>query len=173
MLDKQKFPDSSIAALNADCHEGAWRDVAVRWSLVADQDRFHVFLVAQIQAPVNLEVRIDWRAVSRLEFEPHVRDTREEMVPVGETRGFCRLCAIAHLRRFMQDYNLFVFNCRTVSYLLLTELCRFDPARTYDLFDEHELLCGLQMDECLSVTEIEHYIHHRQTEAAQEQQRTV
>lgn len=169
MLDKEKFPDSTLAQLNTDTHEGAWRDVPVRWSLVADRDRFHVFLVAALGAPLDLEVRIDWRALSRLEFEPHLRDASEERIEVGETRGFCRLCAIAHVRRFMvHQYNLFVFNCRTVSYLLLTELCRFEPERVYALFQEHELLCGLgDLDECVSPTEIEHYIRHKQSEAEQ------
>ncbi len=170
MLDKAKFPDSSIAALNSDTHGTEWDSAPVQWSLVADGDRFHVFLVAALGAPLNREVRIDWRALNRLEFEPYVTDARDERIRVdeGETRGFCRLCTIAQLRLLMHhNYHLFAFNCRTVSYLLLTEGCRFDAQRTLSLFEEHDLRCGVgSLDDCLSVVEIQHYIRHKQSEAA-------
>lgn len=175
MLDQQKFPDSPITVLNSDTHSGDWTNVPVKWELVADGDRFHVFLIAQLGSPVNLAIRIDWRHKNRLEFEPYKVDKRDERIPlVQETRGFCRLCLISRILVLTHDYHLFAFNCRTVSYLILTEWCRFDKNEILGLFEKHDLRCGVgSLDDCLSVTEIEHYVKHVQSEQEQQQQTNV
>lgn len=169
MLDKQKFPDSSIPALNSDTHSNEWKNVVVQWELVADGDRFHVFLIAQLGAPLNQSIRVDWRHKNRLEFEPYYANPRDERIPLQwQTRGFCRLCLISRILVLTHDYHLFAFNCRTVSYLILTEWCYFDKHQVLTLFEKHDLRCGVgSLDDCLSITEIEHYVKHVQSEQQQ------
>lgn len=168
MLDEQKFPPSSIAALNEDMHQAPYATTSVQWSLVADGDRFHVFLVAECGPPLSCAIRIDWRAANRLEFEPYVADKRDERIAVGrKQQAFCRRCAIAKLRLLMahRDYNLFAFNCRTVSYYLLVDYAEFDNNSVLDLFEAHELRCGVgSLEDCLSLEELEHYFRHVKSE---------
>jgi hypothetical protein len=63
-----------------------------------------------------------------------------------------------------QLYSLFDFNCRTVSYLILTDIVGFDPDEVYDLFKDSGVLCGLDKIQCVSLEEIYHYIRYREGE---------
>jgi hypothetical protein len=166
MLNNKHFPPSRITALNRDTH-ATWSQMSVQWYLVADSARFHTFLVAELGTPINMIVRIDWHAISVLECRPYVPEHGDEHIAVGETSGFWLGGIVACLMRYDRDYHLFAYNCRTVSYLILTEYCRFDARCVFELYETHKILCGVEgMDACISIDEFIHYIHHRELEAS-------
>lgn len=163
------FPPSSVQELNGATHDAPWSEQACQWFVGIDKARFHAFVVVRLP---HRAIRIDWRDESRLEVEPYAEDAGE-LVKLGERRGFCRDCLVHMLRRYMRQYSLLMFNCRTVTYLACTEAARFSPETVYAVFDTRDMRCGLNDPAaCLSLAEIHHYVawQHLQLEKQQQQQ---
>lgn len=154
------FPPSSLAQLNVATHANQkWKHV--EWFLVTDESRFHTYVKAVIKDE-GLEIRVDWHDNSTLCFERFVPETTKvgDCVAIGKTTWFCRECIVRGMESDMKTYNLFKFNCRTVSFVILTKICRFDPQKVEGLFDSLRILCGIDERECLSTTEISHYLEY-------------
>jgi hypothetical protein len=128
----------------------------VDWYLVVDKYQFHVYVVAAMK-DCQLYVRIDWHNNSTLCFEPYIESSEEKHLHIGRTRKFCRQCILDIVKDEMQSYKLFKFNCRTLSYMVLTKAMQFDAEAVYEQFNSQDLLCGLDMAECLSLEEMHHY----------------
>lgn len=161
------FPRSrTVARLNEPGHGDIFGEMDVTWCLMTDESRFHVYVVAQLP---DVAVRIDWRVTSRLEFEKYTPNDKDECMPIGQAPGFCRDCIIHTMHYYLQQYQLLKFNCRTVSYLILTEACGFDPTAVYEQLETRQMLCGLgnQWD-CLALPEIHHYISWKHAERRRE-----
>ncbi len=158
------FPPSSIAELNAPTHGTRWETAQGEWSIVMDAARFHTFLVVELPS-LKRAVRIDWRQSSRLEVEPYVAAPGDERIKMGWREGFCHACLASMLRGALREYALFSFNCRTVAYLIATEVCGFDPPAVYAVFDARDMICGLgEPGICVSMEEIRHYVASKRLE---------
>jgi hypothetical protein len=128
-----------------------------RWYLVWDRHRFHVYVAVE----TDLEtVRIDWHQNSTLEFAPFTKKEGEEKVMVGRA-PYCYQCLVDELYKRLYRYHLFSFNCRTVSFLIMTEVLGFDEQQVYDLFKARHTQCGLDSLQCFSPSEIDHFIAWR------------
>ena len=148
--DPRYFEPSAISAINKHTehiYEG------VLWKLAIDHARFHVYAVAIISP--DLWVRVDWNETHKLTFKPYVVKEREIVIDVGFSDGFCKLCLEKEI--YLEDYKLFEFNCRTVTFIVLT-LMGFDSPKLYAMFTKNNVLCGLDESKCLSVDEITHFI---------------
>lgn len=128
-----------------------------RWFLVWDRHRFHVYLMVETALE---RVRIDWHQNSTLELAPYKDKMGEKQVLVGKA-PYCSECLLEKTQKLLYRYQLFSFNCRTVSYLILTEVLGFDETRVYEYFRDENTLCGLDSMECFSVAEIDHFIAWR------------
>ena len=151
------FPKSSIGLLNKHICQDKKSSSVVEWYLVLDQHKFHVYVAVAIQER-DLYVRIDWHDNSTLCFEPYQNNNLETHVHIGTTSLFCRNCILDIMKEEMQTYKLFRFNCRTVSYLVLTKAMSFNAKKVFHRFNSMDILCGLDQSECLSLEEIHHYI---------------
>lgn len=159
----------------------AWRDephqcerrCRTEWYLVWDVSHFHVYVMADIQrerAPADDEDRkphrrwrIDWQDKSKLEFK-HYQDKRGETLHrVGVTDFYCRHCIREAMSGLLHEYQLWNFNCRTVSYMLVVTVLGFDGRRVYQRFAQEKTLCGLDRDSCFTIDEIRHYIAWRES----------
>lgn len=124
--------------------------------MVIDKYQFHVYVVAAMKE-CQLYVRIDWHNNSTLCFEPYQENSEEKHIHIGTTRRFCRQCILDMIKKEMHAYKLLQFNCRTLSYMLLTKTQGFDADFVYEQFNSRDLLCGLDMTECVSLEEMHHY----------------
>jgi hypothetical protein len=147
------FPTSSIASLNRHTCESPGK---VLWYMVVDRYKFHVYVVAAVEKR-NLYVRIDWNDNSTLRFDPYVNNNQEQHVYIGSRESFCRECIIEKMKSRMGVYKLFRFNCRTMSYIILTDVTGFDRDSVFQHFNSLDILCGLDIAECVSLEEIHHY----------------
>lgn len=160
-------PCATVAELNDETC-ARWAEMPVHWSLVADEARFHAFLVLEAGAPLRRTLRIDWHATSVLECRPYEPTHGDEHIAVGETRGFCLACVAKTLAPYDRDYHLFAYNCRTVAYLILTKYAGFDETAVLQLYEQHEMLCGVGgLEQCISPEEFMHYVRHRELEQRQ------
>lgn len=126
----------------------------IKWLLVMDEYRFHVFVVAAIRQ--DLYIRIDWNDNSTLTFIKYVPISTETRTLVG-FKNFCKLCIDEEMEGYLKQYDLFRFNCRTVSFLVLL-VVGFEKDYIYSLFKTAGVLCGLNEKQCLSDTEINRFI---------------
>ena len=124
-----------------------------KWLLVMDKNRFHVYVAVVINK--DLQIRIDWNGDSTLTFKKYTFNPDEESYPIGDN-GFCKLCIEKIMVNKLHEYHLFTFNCRTVSFLILT-LVGFDGTYIYNLYEHANVLCGLEESECLSIKEMQHF----------------
>jgi hypothetical protein len=156
------FPASSIKCINKHICRDANSNCLVKWYMVLDKYRFHVYVVAAMEKR-DLYVRIDWHSNSTLCFEPYQNNTEEKHIFIDTTRHFCRECILKQMKTLMKsDYKLFRFNCRTVSYMILTQVAQFDAKKVYACFSNEDMLCGLDESECLSLEEIHHFVTYEQ-----------
>jgi hypothetical protein len=133
----------------------------VEWYLVLDKSKFHVY-VAMIG--VEESIRIDWHKNSTLEFSPFLVKEGEHKELIGRA-WYCQECIEEKVLEFLETYKLFQFNCRTVSYLLLTVVLGFEPNHVYPFFQKQDVMCGLELAQCFSPEEIHHFILYRRSEA--------
>lgn len=136
------------------------------WYLMVDRDSFHVYVGVHVQG-LRGRLRIDWQDNSRLELSWLKRgfDRHDRAILIGKTAQFCRACLVEKVRALhMQHYQLFHFNCRTVTYLILTRVQGFDKHAVYQHFVDGEILCGLDERECVSLTELHHYLNWSETQ---------
>lgn len=129
-----------------------------KWHLVLDAHRFHAYLMAE--RPTE-RVRIDWENDNTLQVKAYVDKEGEVVMPVGEA-PYCIDCIFDKVKRKLQRYHLFSFNCRTAAFLILTEVLGFDERRTYELFKRHGTLCGLDVAHCFTWEEVDHFIRWKQ-----------
>lgn len=122
------------------------------WHLVLDASRFHAYVAVVMP---EAAVRFDWDDENRLKAGPYV-PTPDQVVFVLGTAPCCVPCTKLAIARFERPYNLFEFNCRTVSFLLLTRVASFPPRDVFALFKKHATLCGLDRRACMSATEMRH-----------------
>lgn len=151
------FPASPITQLNQHTCSEAWR---CDWYLVVDKYEFHVYVAAVCRGP-SVQVRVDWHQDSTLTFRPFQFDRLEQNMPIGESDHFCRLCITEQLAQGMEEYKLFHFNCRTLSYLILCHVMGFEHELVYGKFQQLHILCGLQPDQCLALDEIRRYFAYK------------
>lgn len=132
------------------------------WYLVLDKSKFHVYV-----ATINSEeaIRIDWHKDSTLEFSLFTEKEGEEKFYIGKSY-YCQECVEEHLIVLLERYKLFQFNCRTVSYLILTLVEGFSADHVYPFFQKEHTLCGLEIAQCISIEEIDHFIQFRKEEEA-------
>jgi len=149
------FPASEISALNEHL---CGRESATQWYLVVDKYEFHVYVAAVCK---EFQVRIDWHQDSTLTYRPFHFDQLEQNIPVDSSRLFCKPCTESKLRNSMQEYRLTHFNCRTLSYLILTQVQAFDPDQVYNKFQQLHILCGLEPLQCFSLDEIHRYVAYK------------
>ncbi len=153
------FPRAEVTGLDEhQCNRGHEDGGGVQWFLVVDKYEFHVYVAAVCR---QFQVRIDWHQDSTLTYRPFHFDQLEQNIAVGRGHWFCKPCIETQLRHGMQEYRLFHFNCRTLSYLILTRVAQFDPDEVYAKFDKLRLLCGLQPVQCLSLDEIHRYVAYK------------
>jgi hypothetical protein len=154
------FPASPLPQLNAHTCREKWR---CDWYLVVDKYEFHVYVGAVCHLPdkSQLRVRCDWHTDSTLTFRPFEFDSLEQNLPLGQSDWFCRLCCVEKLGEGMQQYKLFKFNCRTLSYLILWRVMGFAHDHVYKQFESLHIMCGLEPDQCLSLDEIHRYFAYR------------
>ncbi len=136
-----------------------------RWYLMVDRDHFHVYVGARI--PGEGVLRIDWEDDSRLSMRrlPHGFARDNKAILVGTTPTYCKACLVEGMRaQHLQHYQLFSFNCRTVAYLLLVCVLRFDAERIYALYSDDGILCGINSAECVSLNELHHYLNWSETQ---------
>lgn len=161
------FPASSLKELNGATHDVAWSQQPCEWFVGIDPARFHAFVVVKL--PIAT-IRVDWRQTSRLEVEPYKATEGDELVPLGKRPGFCRDCLVHMLKGYMRQYSLFMFNCRTVTYLVCTEAAGFAPGDVFNVFDARDMRCGLgDVTECLSLEEIHHFVESKALERVAEE----
>lgn len=137
-----------------------------RWYLMVDRDRFHVYVGAQVEG-MRGRLRIDWHDNSQLELRwlRHGFDRDAEAILIGTTRNFCKACLVERVKSLhMQHYQIFRFNCRTVTYLILTRVYGFDKQVVYDHFVNGQIMCGLDESECVSLNELHHYLNWSETQ---------
>ena len=124
-----------------------------KWHLVWDAHRFHVYVMV---AREEERVRLDWRQHSSLDVNPYAEVAGELVLAVGSA-PYCIDCVFEKAAKLLKHYQLFVFNCRTVSYLLLTDVMGFDERAVYKMFAAQDTLCGLDMSQCFTMAEIDHF----------------
>jgi hypothetical protein len=137
-----------------------------RWYLMVDSDRFHVYVGVRIAGQKGV-LRIDWRDNSRLELtrRRHDFERGHEAIPIGTTPTYCKACLVQRMRELhLQHYQLFHFNCRTVTYLVLTRVQGFDKNAVYQHFVDDGILCGIDSTECVSLNELHHYLNWSETQ---------
>ena len=135
------FPEPSIVQIRGNAEFGA-RD----WFMAMDAHRFHVYVVVALDP--NVWLRIDWDDNSTLTFKPLEPNAfaYNQRFHVG-TRRFSHASIKRQLTGYMQEYKLFRFNCRTVSFAVLCA-AGFNPDLVFRLFEQQDVLCGLVEDEC-------------------------
>lgn len=149
------FPASEIKSIEGHlCN----KESAVQWYLVVDKYEFHVYVAAVCS---EFQVRIDWHQDSTLTYRPFHFDPLEQNIPVASSRWFCKPCTASKLRHSMHEYQLFSFNCRTLSYLILSEVQGFDPNMVYGKFKQLHIMCGLEPLQCFSLDEIHRYVAYK------------
>lgn len=151
------FKRSSIDEINK--HIGDSK--GTKWLLCMDAHRFHVYVAA-----ITLEgmrVRIDWNKESTLTFEKYKPRPGEEAYEIGTNDFFCKRCIEDAIRDRLHQYDLFKFNCRTVSFMILA-LAGFDSHHVYDEFRKRRVLCGLVESECLKIDELRHFFEYEVVE---------
>jgi hypothetical protein len=154
------FPTSPVKVLNQ--HTCKRKPTTVQWYLVVDRFEFHVYVAAVIHKRGEpLQVRMDFHPDSTLTFRKFVFDSLEQCIPIGTSKGFCKLCIQEALHGELGTYHLFSLNCRTSSYLILTEVMGFPHDEVYANFNRLHILCGLQPLECLSLDSLHQYIAYR------------
>ena len=137
------------------CDSATHRETPVKWLLVMDKNRFHVYVVAVIESTQKM-VRIDWHDSSHLTFRPYAYNDQEEAYEVGESRlPYCKECIRGQLNA--GGYDLFNFNCRSVSYIILV-MMGFKARYVFEYFKAANVLCGLDERQCLTETEIRRFI---------------
>ena len=126
------------------------------WYLAFDSSLFHVYVIVRLYDDALL--RIDWNRNSTLTFEYMTPDEerRESRVFVGH-RPFSKLAVERAIAGDMQHYQLFRFNCRTVSFLVLNSVA-FDPELVFALYEKQGVMCGLEDSECVKLGELRHYL---------------
>lgn len=144
------FPSSSLTQINRHIEESK----NTKWMLCMDRHRFHVYVVAVTNK--QLGVRIDWNKESTLTFEKYEAKPGEEAYFIGHNDFFCKLCLEEKMASRLEQYQLFKFNCRTVSFMILV-LVGFDAHHIYDRFEQTDVLCGLDQSECLKAKEMSHF----------------
>ena len=135
--------------------------MSVDWYLVLDRSKFHVYVAFMGREE---QFRIDWHTDSTLEGLVFVEKSGEERIFIGKGE-FDQPSFEREILKLLEMYKLFQFNCRTVSYLILTKIVGYTPDYVYKFFKDHRILCGLEFGECFSVEEIHHYILYRDNEA--------
>jgi hypothetical protein len=125
-----------------------------KWFLLIDPSLFHVFVVA---VAGEERVRFDWDDENRLKAGPYVPTLGETVLEVGDT-GCCVPCCKAGIAQYNQHYQLFSFNCRTVSFLLLTQVKKFPVPKVSQLFLTNGVVCGLDRRECFTARELRHLL---------------
>jgi hypothetical protein len=150
----------------------------VEWFLVADKSHFHVYVVASIAPeresrawyatpdyhPIGRrrERRIDWDETSVLKFRDYEPRDGETVTWVGRRVGYCKRCIKEKMRVRLREYSLFKFNCRTVSFMILTDIAGLGPREVYEKFAANGTLCGLDDSECLTLESLKQYIAWRE-----------
>lgn len=132
-----------------------------KWYLLLDRNRFHVFIGVVINK--NLTIRIDWNRDATLTFKKYEEYIYEEKTFLGK-RDFSKSEIKKLMKNKLKNYDLFYFNCRTVTYMILTKIVHFDSHEVYNLFKQYSIMCGLKEEECLSMEEIEHFISFQEEE---------
>lgn len=133
----------------------------VKWLLCMDKFKFHVFVVAVVRP--DLYIDISWNKVSTLTFEPFKPKGGEECYLIGSTSSFCKLCIEDEMMDKLGRYNLFQFNCRTVSFLILV-LVGFKPRDIFEIYKRVGILCGLDASSCLQIKEVGRFIEFEKYE---------
>lgn len=144
------FRPSSVKQINT--HREVAKDT--KWMLCMDRYRFHVFVVAVTDQ--GLRIRIDWNKESTLTFENYEPESGEEAYFIGQNDFFCKLCLQDTIASHLEKYQLFKFNCRTVSFMILV-MVGFDSHHIYEQFQKRRVLCGLDQSECLKLNEMRHF----------------
>jgi hypothetical protein len=134
--------------------------MSIDWYLVLDKSKFHVYVAFVGDGE---QFRIDWHTNSTLEVSPFVEKEGETCISVGKGEWDQPSFEVAILE-LLERYKLFQFNCRTVSYLILTKIVGYKPDYIYQYFKENHILCGLEFGQCFSLDEIHHYILYRENE---------
>lgn len=151
------FVPSSLRVLNKHTNERYRR---IKWYLLLDGSHFHVYVVAQLSE--KLLIRIDWNTNTTLTFEPYEAKSTDEAKLIGTTEaGFCKLCIEKKIHKYLEEYNLFRFNCRTVSFLILA-LVGFSAKWLYDYYVHKHILCGLDPSECFTIPELYHFLRYEE-----------
>ena len=128
-----------------------------RWYLVMDRYRFHAYVMVENELE---RIRIDWHQNSTLEVSAYTAKEDELVILIGEA-PYCAECLFPTVCGLLYHYQLFDFNCRTVSYLILVDVMHFDDTAVYDHFVKNNTLCGLDPLQCFSPAEIDHYRRFR------------
>lgn len=158
------FPSAEVKGLDEHRCHGDDEAQAIEWYLVVDKYEFHVYVAA---VSAQLHVRLDWHQDSTLTYRPFAFDPLEQNIAVARGHFFCKPCINAALQAGMQEYRLFHFNCRTLSYLILSHVAGFDPDTVYAKFQKLNILCGLEPLQCLSLTEIHRYVAYKKENKTQ------
>jgi hypothetical protein len=124
-----------------------------KWYLVMDAYRFHVYVMVETELE---RVRIDWHQNSTLEVRPYADKEGELVIKIGEAK-YCQECLFPRICRLLYHYQLFSFNCRTVSYLILVDVMHFNEAAVYEHFRSNNTQCGLDSTQCFTWAEIDHF----------------
>jgi hypothetical protein len=125
-----------------------------RWWLVADKDRFHVYVAVKIED--CCVIRIDWHDNSTFVMkEIDYIDDEHECFYVGRA-DFNKEFICKTVGKKLKDYNLFDFNCRKVAFLVLC-IIGFCPKGVRTLFLESGMPCGIEKD-WLGIDEMGHFM---------------
>jgi hypothetical protein len=152
------FKPSSVREINSHTNH-QFKDV--EWLLVFDESNFHVYVVARLTK--NLSIRIDWNTNTTLTFERYQKKKTETESVIGTSEmNFCKLCLQDDIVNRLREYNLFKFNCRTVSFLILI-MMGFKTDGVWSHFERANMLCGLDETQCLSADEIHHFLQYEQS----------
>ena len=129
-------------------------DETATWLLVIDKNDFHVFVVTQTETLGY--TRIDWNLDSTLTFTKYNFNPLDKSYIIGH--GKYNENRISYeTSEYLRNYNLFHFNCRTVSFLVLV-LAGFNADLLYKLFSDANILCGLDEGQCLSMKEVRSFM---------------
>lgn len=164
-MNQYAFKPSSIKQLNehtcpshSSCKEKNMHYKKTLWFLVMDKYHFHVFVVVFITKEIG-PIRIDWNFDSTLTFEPYKMNEGDDYsYLIGTTETFCKLCIQEHIIKDLRAYELFDFNCRTATFLVFIT-SGFDAHSLLKKFEEHDVLCGLKKENCLTLSEMKHFIN--------------
>jgi hypothetical protein len=164
---------------------GAWgehqcgRQMEADYYLVLDEAKFHVY-VAVMNAglpkafgadPASMELgmgplalRFDWHDDSTFLTTPFVRQPGHTLLFAGRA-PFCQPCLDTEIRKRLQKYSLFKFNCRTVSCMILVEYAHLSVKIVRQLFEKHYTLCGLEESACYTIEELNHWLQYESSES--------